>query len=151
MRWVYKVYQVIWSDRKVYSQFSWFATVQALALAGAVRYQSDINIIKDLLSLSPRSRAQTLLWLWLLISFFILNFWSRKRRKRHWRKLPKHRRSRSARGGKRCYSLWGCYVTSHLPLSPRNARIVFVNRAAMCVCSRGGSFWVAALAVSPLR
>lgn len=55
----------------------------------------------------------------------------------------------SIRGGKRCYSLLSDYVTSHLPRSQRNARIVFVNRASMCNWSRGESFWVAALVASP--
>lgn len=71
--------------------------------------------------------------------------------KQHSRRLSKRRRGGPASGGKRCYSLWGGYVTSHLPLSLQNARIVFVNRAAMCMRSRGGSFGVAALAASPLR
>lgn len=129
------------------------STIKAFSCAGAMCYQSGINIKKGLLSAWPRSRAQTLLWLWLLIFFFFLFLTSGSRtgEKKHSRKLSKHRRGGPARGGKRCYSLWGAYVTSHLPLSLRNARIVFVNRAAMCVCSRGGSFWVAALAVSPLR
>lgn len=79
----------------------------------------------------------------LLISFFpvfLLLTASGTGERHHSSRLSKRRRGGLARGGKRCYSLSGGYVTSHLPPSPRNARIVFVNRAAMCVYSRGESF-----------
>lgn len=67
------------------------------------------------------------------ISFSILNFCQRNQRQQYLRRSSKRRRSGLARSRKRCYSLRGGYITSHLPSSLRNAGIVFVNRTAMCV------------------
>lgn len=132
------VHTIIWLDRNVYSQLIWHYWHLHLSMSYVLSECHQYN--KRPLTFATFLSTDTFVAV-LLISFFDLFLTtSGTGERQHSRRLSKRRRGGLARGGKRCYSFSGGYVTSHLPLSLRNARIVFVNRAAMCVCSRGGSF-----------